>query len=114
MSFELAQAHVNSVRNLGLIPCHGKLQSLTKAALDEEEAQRTAAVHEVLAALSGNIEVEALQSLRSEVDTLVEGLRLEVVVEAAQDQEVEQVVQVWFDSALDCSTVLWPSTSRGT
>lgn len=70
------------------------LQSLTKAALDEEEAERTAAVQEVVTALRGNVESESLQSLRSEVDDLVEDLRLEVVAGAEQGLEVEQVVRL--------------------
>ena len=72
------------------------LQSLTKAALDEEEADRTAAVQDVVAALSMNTETESLQSLRSEVDSLVEDLRLEVAAGAGAQQglEIEQVVQV--------------------
>ena len=72
------------------------LQSLTKAALDEEEADRTAAVQEVVTVLSGDIEGSVLESLKSEVDTLVEELRLEVAVgvEHDQEREVEQALQV--------------------
>lgn len=72
------------------------LQSLTKAALDEEEADRAAAVHEVVTVLSGEVASSLLESLKSEVDTMVEQLRLEVAAGAEQDQEreVEKSLQV--------------------
>ncbi len=70
------------------------LQSLTKAAFDEEEAGRDAAVQEVVTALSGDAEGNVLETLRSEVDSLVEELRVEVATSAVQEHEAEQVVQV--------------------
>ena len=72
------------------------LQGLTKAALEEEEMDRAAAVQEVVTVLSGDTAGSLLESLKSEVDTLVEDLRLEVAVEVEQEQEreVEQALQV--------------------
>lgn len=72
------------------------VQSLTKAALDEEEAAQAAAVHEVLSVVSGEVAGSLLESLKSEVDTLVEELRLELTAGAEHDQEreVEQALQV--------------------
>ncbi len=72
------------------------LQSLTKAALDEEEADRAAAVHEVWSVLSGDAAGSVLDSLKCEVESLVEELRLEVAAGAEHDQEreVEQALQV--------------------
>lgn len=67
------------------------MQSLTKAALDEEEADRDAAVQDVVSALGGNAEGHALESLRSEVDSLVQELRVEVTVGAVQEHEAQQV-----------------------
>lgn len=64
--------------------------------MDEEEADRAAAVQEVVTVLSGDIAGSLLESLKSEVDTLVEELRLEVAVGSERDQEreVEQALQV--------------------
>lgn len=72
------------------------LQSLTKAALDEEEADRAAAVDQVVTVLSGDIAGSLLESLKSEVDSLVEELRVEVAVgaERQQEHEVDQALQV--------------------
>ena len=70
------------------------MQSLTKAAFDEEEADRDAAVQEVVTALSGEVEGSSLESLRSEVDSLVEELRVEVATSAAQEHDVQQAGQV--------------------
>lgn len=64
--------------------------------MDEEEADRAAAVQKVMTVLSGDIAGQLLESIKSEVDTLLEELRLEVAVEADQKQEheVEQALQV--------------------
>ena len=70
------------------------LQSLTKAALDEEEADRNAAVAEVVTALSGDAEGAAAESLRSEVEGLINELRVEVAEAAAQDYDAKQAEQV--------------------
>ena len=72
------------------------LQSLTQAALDEEEADRAAAVHELVTVLSGDVAGSVLESLKSEVHTLIEELRTEVAVstEQCQEREVEQALQV--------------------
>ncbi len=67
------------------------MQSLTKAAFDEEEADRDAAVQEVVTALSGEVEGSSLESLRYEVDSLVEDLRVEVATSAAQEHDAGQV-----------------------
>ncbi len=67
------------------------MQSLTKAAFDEEEADRDAAVQEVVIALSGEVEGSSLVSLRCEVDSLVEELRVEVATSAAQEHDAGQV-----------------------
>ena len=67
------------------------MQSLTKAAFDEEEADRDAAVQEVVTALSGEAEGSSLESLRYEVDSLVEDLRVEVATSAAQEHDAGQV-----------------------
>jgi len=72
------------------------MQSLTKAAFDEEEADRDAAVQEVVTALSGEVEGSSLESLRSEVDSLVEELRVEVATSAAQEHDVQQAGQVCY------------------
>ena len=72
------------------------MQTLTKAAFDEEEADRDAAVQEVVTALSGEVEGSSLESLRSEVDSLVEELRVEVATSAAQEHDVHQAGQVHF------------------
>lgn len=78
------------------IDADAMLQGLTKAALDEEEADRAAAVQEVVTVLSGDIAGDLLESLKSEVDSLVEELRLEVADGAEQEQErqVQQALQV--------------------
>lgn len=72
------------------------LQSLTKAALDEEEADRAAAVHQVVTVLSGDVAGSLLESMKSKVDSLVEELRVEVAVgaEHQQEHEVDQALQV--------------------
>lgn len=72
------------------------LQGLTTAALDEEEADRAAAVQEVVTVLSGDIAGGLLEILKSEVESLVEELRLEVAVgaEREHEREVEQALQV--------------------
>ncbi len=72
------------------------MQSLTKAAFDEEEADRDAAVQEVVTALSGEVEGSSLESLRCEVDNLVEELRVEVATSAAQEHDVQQADQVHY------------------
>ncbi|DBA74159.1 hypothetical protein WJX77_004162 [Trebouxia sp. C0004] len=69
------------------------LQSLTKAAFNEEEADRDAAVQEVVTALSGEVEGSGLETLRSEVDSLVEELRVEVATSSAQEHDVQQAGQ---------------------
>ena len=71
-------------------------QSLTKAAFDEEEADRDAAVQEVVTSLSGEVEGSSLESLRCEVDSLVEELRLEVATSAAQEHDAQQADQVHY------------------
>ena len=70
------------------------LQSLTKAAFDEDEADRDAAVQELVTALSDTTEVQTLETLRSEVDTLVAELRVEVVTSAVQEHDAKQAAQV--------------------
>ena len=71
-------------------------QSLTKAAFDEEEADRDAAVQEVVTSLSGDVEGSSLESLRCEVDSLVEELRFEVATSAAQEHDAQQADQVHY------------------
>lgn len=53
-------------------------------------------MHEVVTVLSGDVAGSLLDSLKSEVDTLVEQLRLEVAVGAEQhsEREVEKALQV--------------------
>ena len=70
------------------------LQSITKAAFDEEEAYRDAAVHEVITALSGDAEGAAANSLKSEVEGLVNELRAEVAEAAAHQYDAQQAEQV--------------------
>ena len=70
------------------------LQSLTKAAFDEEEADRNAAVAEVVTALTGDTEGAAAESLRIEIEGLINDLRVEVAEAAAQDYDAKQAEQV--------------------
>lgn len=69
--------------------------------LDEEEADRDAAVQNIVSALGGNAEGHALESLRCEVDSLVQELRVEVTVDAVQEHEVQQV----FSACMVCGHV---------
>lgn len=47
-----------------------------------------------MTALSNSAEVQTLETLRSEVDTLVAELRVEVVTSAVQEHDAKQAAQV--------------------